>query len=166
MRKNKNIKNIVFYDYNPVMLIVTDLIWKLIAISKTRQGFIENVFCREFMDFKTNKEVLAYLDQPVSHNIWNKVLSDLDGLPQKCAHFKTSETYKSTIGKYAVENKATRQLYPTYFWNPADFLMDGKKLHTTQRTDRMFDFFTTFYYNVLSPFTSDEEYVQFREAII
>jgi hypothetical protein len=52
---NPNIKNLFFYDMNPLMLIINKFILNLLQISETRQDFIKNTYCRVInKDFENN----------------------------------------------------------------------------------------------------------------
>lgn len=154
-----NPKQYIFYDVNPTMLINYKFIWDLISISKTREEFITNLFCRKpIQKFVSNADVINFLDLPYDDSIYQNV--------RKLLTDSSNEYYSTFIHQnvhLAVKEKQI--VFPSYIYNKNESLVLGKKLRTTQSGD-IYSYFTTFYYDLITPFDNDENYKKLYNNVI
>lgn len=165
MLVEKQPKNFIFYDINPVMLIHYNFMWKLISISPSRREFLENMFCRKIDDnfkFQSNDDVIAYLGQKPNKSMYNRVLGLLSS--NRLAHLYYSTFVKDNV---ILAPKGKIILYPTYIYRTdADKFLLDRRLRTTPSGKGIDKFFTTFYYDYISPFDTDENYLKLYNNVI
>ena len=164
------LKNIIIFDINPNMLYIYNLIYHIFIISPNINSFLSNIFCRNVDDyniFKTNQDVINYMNKNYDINIYNKVKKQLKkyGLNGKLALMIYKTIIKKHILNLTNDHKDTNTI-PTYYYDKNNFKIFDKKLHTTQNINDSSHYFTTFYVNILEPFITNNSYNNVRNHLL